>query len=125
MSKLEVRSIDADSVFRVFTRTEKDATRLILDVRDNKEFKKQHILLAYNIRLSAGGNNLADCSKNTYKIKWGPVCVLFVVQLLCGHSQHQARAMSHHLNSCSSCQQSQGMSAISRDAALREHLQCR
>jgi hypothetical protein len=41
-AKLEIRSVDADAVFRTYTRTEKDPTRLILDVRDKQDFKKKH-----------------------------------------------------------------------------------
>ena len=82
--QFDTKCVGKDIIFRLFTRNEKDPISLILDVRPHKDFKASHILLAYNVRLTANGKALADYSKNAYKIKWTqvihfsfkPVCTL-------------------------------------------------
>jgi hypothetical protein len=56
---MELKRSDAHGVFRAFTACPADAKVLIVDLRSNKEFKKKHVCLAYNIRLSANGKVLA------------------------------------------------------------------
>ena len=59
---MDVKTVDANAVFRAgFTRCKDDTQTLILDVRNKKEYQKQHVGLAYNIRLTAKGDTLLVC----------------------------------------------------------------
>ncbi len=56
---MEVKTVDANAIFRAgFTRCKDDTQTLILDVRSKKEFAKQHVALSYSIRLTAKGDTL-------------------------------------------------------------------
>ena len=55
---MDVASATAETILRVFTACTGDTRNLLLDVRPNKDFKKKHVLLAYNIRLAANGKTL-------------------------------------------------------------------
>ena len=68
--RMHVTKIPADVVFRVFTACKADTETLILDVRALKDFKKGHVLSAYNVRLAASGKTLVDHSKNSYSRGW-------------------------------------------------------
>lgn len=54
---MEVKSIAADVLFRVFTACPTDPRTLILDVRPHKQFDRApgHVAGAYSIRLSSNG----------------------------------------------------------------------
>jgi hypothetical protein len=56
---MEAKKVDVHAVFRAYTACPADPKVLILDVRPNKDFKKKHACLAYNIRLSSNGKVLA------------------------------------------------------------------
>ncbi|KAL4422489.1 hypothetical protein ABPG75_008686 [Micractinium tetrahymenae] len=71
---MEVRTVAADAVFRVFTACPADPRTLILDVRDKKHFDRGHIAGAYCIRVPSNGATLLDYSKNEYEQKWGADC---------------------------------------------------
>ena len=63
---MDVKTVDANAVFRAgFTRCKDDTQTLILDIRNKKEFAKQHVALAYNIRLTAKGDTLLVCRAHT------------------------------------------------------------
>jgi len=55
---MDVKTVPADTIFRVFTACPGDVRTLILDVRSYKEFSKKHVIGAYCIRLSANGKVL-------------------------------------------------------------------
>ena len=55
---MEVASASAEDLLRAFTACDGDTPTLILDVRSHKEFKRNHVLLAYNIRLAASQSTL-------------------------------------------------------------------
>lgn len=71
---MEVKSVDADAIFRVFTACPNDVKALILDVRPHKEFKKSHITQAFCVRLSSNGKVLADYSQSQYDLSWSQDC---------------------------------------------------
>lgn len=50
---MDVKTIQADALFRVYTACPDDSKTLVLDVRPNKDFKKLHLMQAYNIRLAS------------------------------------------------------------------------
>ncbi len=55
---MDVKTVSADVIFRVFTACPGDVSTLILDVRGYKEFSKKHVIGSYCIRLSANGKVL-------------------------------------------------------------------
>ncbi|KAL6765845.1 MAP kinase phosphatase 5 [Haematococcus lacustris] len=65
-------SVDVDTLFRLFTvpLTDFVKTTLILDVRDQKSFKRGHVNQAYCVRLSTNGKVLADYSGAEYALPW-------------------------------------------------------
>ncbi|KAK9816993.1 hypothetical protein WJX72_007967 [[Myrmecia] bisecta] len=71
---MEVKTATPERIFRVFTACPNDTRTLIVDVRHAKEYKKLHILSAYNVRLAANGKTLLDYSKNTYDFSWSADC---------------------------------------------------
>lgn len=71
---MEVKSVAADAIFRVFTACPNDVRTLIIDVRPYKEFHKKHVINAFCIRLSANGKVLLDYSKNQYDYQWSEDC---------------------------------------------------
>ncbi|GAB4815324.1 hypothetical protein N2152v2_002370 [Parachlorella kessleri] len=71
---MDIKTVPADAVFRVFTACPGDVRTLILDVRPYKEFSKKHVIGAYCIRLSANGKVLLDYSKNQYDYQWSEDC---------------------------------------------------
>ena len=78
---MEVKTVDANAIFRAgFTRCKDDTQTLILDVRNKKEFGKQHVALSYNIRLTAKGDTLL------VRLQQKPIasCVLPVRPRFCG-----------------------------------------
>jgi dual specificity MAP kinase phosphatase len=72
---MEVKTITADAIFRVFTACPTDPRTLILDVRDRKHFERApgHVAGAYCIRLSSNGAVLLDYSKRE-DLKWAADC---------------------------------------------------
>jgi hypothetical protein len=64
-AKPEIRSVDADAVFRTYTRTEKDPTRLILDVRDKQDSRRSTCLFAYSIKVTSSGHTLWTAAAHT------------------------------------------------------------
>lgn len=71
---LEVKSCDADSIFRVFAACQGDPGVLILDVRQHKEYNKQHIIHSFCVRVSANGKALLDYSSSGYDQNWSDAC---------------------------------------------------
>lgn len=55
---MEVKTVPADALFRVYTACPGDVRTLVLDVRGSKEFSKKHLIGSYCIRLSANGRVL-------------------------------------------------------------------
>ena len=63
---MEAKRVDVAGVFKAYDRCSSDLRVLVVDVRANKEYKKKHLCLSYNIRLSTNGRVLAV----------SPVCLL-------------------------------------------------
>jgi dual specificity MAP kinase phosphatase len=55
---MEVKSVGADAIFRLFTACPDDPKVYVLDVRPNKQFLKRHVIASYSIRLAANGTTL-------------------------------------------------------------------
>lgn len=66
--------MDADGIFKVFTACPNDPKTLLLDVRPRKDFKKGHIIQAFNPRLATNGKFLADYSQSQYSMPWSQDC---------------------------------------------------
>jgi hypothetical protein len=58
---MDVKSLTPDMLFRVYTQCPEDPVTMVLDVRQQKDFSKRHILQAYCVRLSANGKALLVC----------------------------------------------------------------
>ncbi|KAK9818679.1 hypothetical protein WJX74_004993 [Apatococcus lobatus] len=71
---MDIRGVGVEEILRVFTACPLDIRTLVLDVRDQKAFKKLHVMQSFNIRLAANGKALLDYSKNTYSYRWSPDC---------------------------------------------------
>lgn len=71
---MEAKSVDLDFIFRMYTSCPHDPKALTLDVRNQKDFKKSHLLTAYSIRLSSAGDALLDYSQASYSLGWSQGC---------------------------------------------------
>jgi hypothetical protein len=71
---MDAKKVDAHAVFRAFTACPDDPKTLILDVRANKDFKKKHVCLSYNVRLSTNGRVLAVSMCITRIYRWPQLC---------------------------------------------------
>jgi hypothetical protein len=57
-----VNKLAPSDVFRTYCIAGDDRKPLVLDLRPNKEFKKGHLQLAFNVVLSKNGRILAVCT---------------------------------------------------------------
>ncbi len=74
---VEIKSVPISAVLHAFTYCvplEEQPLPLLLDLRDNKAFKKEHVMQSYCIRLGGEGRALLDYSKNQYKVPWSKDC---------------------------------------------------
>ena len=55
---MDIRGVGLEDVLRVFTACPLDVRTLLLDVRDQKAYKKLHVMQSFNIRLAANGKAL-------------------------------------------------------------------
>lgn len=74
---LEIKAVPPSAVFHAFTfcvPLEERPLPLLLDTRDHKEFKKDHIMQSYCVRVGGEGRALLDYSKSKYTVPWSKDC---------------------------------------------------
>ncbi len=86
-----VSSCDVDDLFRLFTLPPEEFSKqyLVLDLRDQKHYKKLHVNQAFCVRLSSNGKVLADYSGASYRVKWANDVWVRALRARCVHSPLQ------------------------------------
>jgi len=70
---MDVKTVDAEALFRVYTACDGDRRTVLLDLRDRSRFSKAHLRTAFCVRLTSGGA-LVDDSRAKYEHAWAGGC---------------------------------------------------
>lgn len=76
-TSLEIKAVPPSAVFHAFTfciPLEEQPLPLLLDTRDYKAFKQNHIMQSYCVRVGGEGRALLDYSKSKYTVPWSKDC---------------------------------------------------